>query len=179
MVERQGTDTTATLRTFPTAMGGVPPALGNRQRAGTGDCPGRDVGGTAGPNPDPSRCTAQFAGFTAVCWDTSCTYKILPAASCTGGARPERKYTCNVAVGGAALSGTWIAVVPSKGFRKSGYRIVQDGSRLTFSSPDGAKSTGFFQNGSTVVAEQWKVTGTVKNNGKRIEWNNGSYWEGQ
>jgi len=70
--------------------------------AGTGDCPGSDVANSTGPNPDPSKCTTQFAGFTAVCWSGGCTYKNLATGSCTGGANPGRMYTCSVAAAPAA-----------------------------------------------------------------------------
>jgi len=66
---------------------------------GTGDCPGRDVASSPGPNPDGAKCNAAFNGFTAVCWNGNCTYKNVVTASCTGGANPGRIYTC---VGGSA-----------------------------------------------------------------------------
>jgi len=64
------------------------------QSVGTGDCPGRDVSSSTGPTPDPAKCDAAFAGFTAVCWSGACTYKNVPTASCTGGASPGRMYRC-------------------------------------------------------------------------------------
>jgi hypothetical protein len=64
------------------------------QSVGTGDCPGRDLSSSTGPTPDPAKCDAAFAGFTAVCWSGACTYKNLPTASCTGGANPGRMYRC-------------------------------------------------------------------------------------
>jgi hypothetical protein len=67
---------------------------GGWRGVGTGDCPGRDVASSTGPNPDPGKCTAAFAGFTAVCWANNCTYKNVPTAQCTGGANPGRMYTC-------------------------------------------------------------------------------------
>jgi hypothetical protein len=70
------------------------PAGGGWQSVGLGDCPGRDVAGTSGPNPDASKCNASFAGNTAVCWTTGCTYKNVATASCTGGANPGQMYTC-------------------------------------------------------------------------------------
>lgn len=67
------------------------------QAVGVGDCPGRGVAGTTGPNPDPSKCNASFAGQTAVCWTTSCTYKNVATTSCTSGGNPGRLYTCTAA----------------------------------------------------------------------------------
>jgi hypothetical protein len=72
----------------------VAPATGSWQAVGVGDCPGRDVAGTAGPNPDPGKCNASFAGQTAVCWSTGCTYKTVATGSCSGGANPGQMYTC-------------------------------------------------------------------------------------
>lgn len=78
-----------------TCQADAPPVnLGNWRSVGTGDCPGRDVGGSSGPQPDPARCNAGFGGFTAVCWGQNCTYKNLPTGQCTGGANPGRMYTC-------------------------------------------------------------------------------------
>jgi hypothetical protein len=71
-----------------------PTNIGSWRSVGTGDCPGRDVANTSGPNPDPAKCNAGFAGFTAVCWDNVCTYKNVATGSCTGGASPGRMYTC-------------------------------------------------------------------------------------
>ncbi|MEI8192065.1 MAG: hypothetical protein WCI75_20330, partial [candidate division NC10 bacterium] len=71
-----------------------PPAAGGWRGVGTGDCPGRDVAGSREPAPDPSKCTAGFVGFTAVCWNDGCTYKNVPTGQCTGGIRPGRMYTC-------------------------------------------------------------------------------------
>jgi hypothetical protein len=64
------------------------------QPAGIGDCSGRDVAGTAGPFPDPTRCNASFAGQTAVCWASGCTYKSVTTATCAGGPNPGQLYTC-------------------------------------------------------------------------------------
>ena len=88
-----------------------PPAGGAWQLVGVGDCPGRDVAGSAGAKPDAAKCNAAFAGNTAVCWATGCTYKTVATAACTGGANPGQMYTC--AVAGAApaapppASGGW------------------------------------------------------------------------
>jgi len=71
------------------------PPVGTWQSVGLGDCPGRDVAGTSGPNPDASKCNASFAGNTAVCWMTGCTYKNVATAACTGGASPGQMYTCS------------------------------------------------------------------------------------
>jgi hypothetical protein len=61
---------------------------------GRGDCPGRDVKSSTGPEPDPAFCTPEFVGFTAVCWEGNCTYKNVKTEACTGGARPGRMYRC-------------------------------------------------------------------------------------
>jgi hypothetical protein len=61
---------------------------------GIGDCPGHDVAETAGTSPDESRCTASFAGQTAVCRATGCTYKEVATGLCTGGATPGQMYMC-------------------------------------------------------------------------------------
>jgi hypothetical protein len=59
-----------------------------------GDCVGRDVARTSGPTPDPAKCDNAFAGNTAVCWATGCTYKNVATGLCTGGTHPGPLYTC-------------------------------------------------------------------------------------
>jgi len=55
--------------------------------------------------PAGAACNASFQGMTAVCWDNVnyrnyivggvfCTYKNMPAASCTGGGNPGYMYEC-------------------------------------------------------------------------------------
>ena len=91
---------TAPVRWTPVRIAKPGPWFGDRgnqgawQSVGTGDCPGHDVAGSSGPNPDGGKCSASFSGFTAVCWANGCTYKNVPTASCTGGANPGRMYTC-------------------------------------------------------------------------------------
>jgi hypothetical protein len=81
--------------TAPAAGLRNPPAASNWQAVGTGDCPGHDVGGTAGSTPDASKCDSGFAGQTAICWSNGCTYKNIAASACTGGSSPGQMYTCN------------------------------------------------------------------------------------
>jgi hypothetical protein len=71
-----------------------PMSMGSWQSVGLGDCPGRDIAGSSGPNPDPAKCSAAMRGATAVCWSQGCTYKNIEAGFCTGGANPGRMYTC-------------------------------------------------------------------------------------
>ena len=79
------------------AVAMAPEGPGKWQSVGTGDCPGRDIAGSKGPNPDPAKCTDAVRGQTAVCWGHGCTYKSIPTDSCTGGANPGRMYTCRPA----------------------------------------------------------------------------------
>ncbi|MBN2573317.1 MAG: hypothetical protein JXP73_02015 [Deltaproteobacteria bacterium] len=72
----------------------APPATGAWQPAGVGNCPGRDVGSSRGSVPEASKCDASFAGYTAVCWSTGCTYKNVLTGHCIGGANPGQMYTC-------------------------------------------------------------------------------------
>ena len=133
----------------------VPVAAGGWTATGTGDCPGRDVGGSTGPNPDPAKCTAAFQGFTAVCWQGNCTYKNIPVASCTGGASPGRMYVCN---------GAGVAPVPASGggwtATGTGDCPGRDVGGSTGPNPDPAKCTAAFQ-GFTAVC--WQGNCTYKN----------------
>jgi hypothetical protein len=85
----------------PPATAPAAAPAGGWQSAGTGDCPGGDVANSKGPAPDPGKCNAQFAGYTAVCWAGECTYKNIAAASCKGGASPGRMYSCSAAAAAA------------------------------------------------------------------------------
>jgi hypothetical protein len=92
---------TAQVRWTPVRISKPGPWSGNGssqggwRSVGTGDCPGSDVAGSQGPNPDGAKCTASFKGYTAVCWGNNCTYKNVVTASCRGGASPGRMYTCD------------------------------------------------------------------------------------
>jgi hypothetical protein len=80
---------------FPSGGQPVGPVkVGGWQPAGTGDCAGHDVGGTAGASPDPSKCDVGFSGLTAVCWSNGCSYKNVATSACTGGTSPGQMYTC-------------------------------------------------------------------------------------
>jgi hypothetical protein len=94
----------------PTPVPAAQPAGGAWQAVGIGDCPGRDVAGSSGSNPDPAKCNAAFAGQTAVCWATGCTYKNVATAACTGGANPGQMFTC-----AAAGSPSSAAAAPRRG----------------------------------------------------------------
>jgi hypothetical protein len=89
--------TSAPVPPPPSVPAPMPPG-GAWQPVGVGDCPGRDVAGTQGPYPDPGKCNTTFAGNTAVCWATGCTYKNVETRQCTGGANPGQMYTCISAV---------------------------------------------------------------------------------
>jgi len=69
-------------------------ASGGWRLVGAGDCTGRDVSGSTGPNPDNLKCTDAFRDQTAVCWEQSCTYKNIETGSCTGGTSIGQMYTC-------------------------------------------------------------------------------------
>jgi hypothetical protein len=98
------------------------PASGAWQAVGLGDCPGRDVGGTRGPYPDPTKCDASFTGQTAVCWPTGCTYKTVATAECTGGANPGQMFTC-AALGASAPAPAAAASPAGKG-RGKRYSVI-------------------------------------------------------
>jgi hypothetical protein len=123
-------------------------SAGTWQAVGVGDCPGRDVAGSRGTKPDPARCDANFAGNTAVCWATGCTYKSVATPACTGGANPGQMYTCAASTAAppaapAAGGGTWqlVGVGDCPG---------RDVSGSAGAKPDGAKCNASFA-GNTAV----------------------------
>ena len=93
-VKLRGSAAATTPAKDPVNSKTYPVNIGNWQSVGTGDCPGRDVSNSSGPNPDPAKCTDNVRGQTAVCWDQGCTYKNIATGSCTGGVNPGRMYTC-------------------------------------------------------------------------------------
>lgn len=74
------------------------PAGAGWVRVGTGDCPGPLQQASQGETPDPSRCTPDFAGKTALCYTQvcfpGCDYVDLPTSKCRGGAELAHVYTC-------------------------------------------------------------------------------------
>ena len=129
------------------------PAGGGWQAVGMGDCPGRDVAGTSGPNPDPTKCNASFAGGTAVCWATGCTYKNVATPSCTGGANPGQMYTCSAHAAPPPVGAGWQAV-------GIGDCPGRDVAGTSGPSPDATKCNTSFA-GSTAVC--WTTGCTYKN----------------
>jgi hypothetical protein len=75
------------------------------------------------------------------------------------------------------MSGTW------SGAWSAGYlgqcEIRQSGSSLKFINENGQSSSGRFIDSDTVIASDWEggLIGHITQNGHRIEWENGSWWE--
>jgi hypothetical protein len=145
-----------TCRAAPAAAAAPPAAGGSWQPLGIGDCPGRDVAGSAGPRPDPSKCDAAFAGNTAVCWTNGCTYKSVATAACTGGANPGQMYTCAAAAAAPAP----VATGPSWQATGIGDCPGRDVASSAGSRPDPAKCNASFA-GNTAVC--WTTGCTYKN----------------
>lgn len=78
------------------------------------------------------------------------------------------------------LTGTWICKIncPAGGEGKEA-SISQNGNKITFINEAGQSSTGNFLSRSSVVAgNNWSnLKGTINNQGRRINWNNGTVWE--
>lgn len=68
------------------------------ERVADGDCPGAQVWGSAGEQPEPARCTPEFAGKTALCFtqvcNPGCQYIDVRTDACQGGAETAHVYTC-------------------------------------------------------------------------------------
>ncbi|MFN0050740.1 MAG: choice-of-anchor Q domain-containing protein [Planctomycetales bacterium] len=55
--------------------------------------------------------------------------------------------------------------------------IRQVGTALTFTGGTGSKSSGSFLSATKLVAADWgNIEGTLTNNGQRISWSNGTFW---
>jgi hypothetical protein len=87
------------LLLFFLALAWVTPSLaGKWVWVSQGDCPGPQVIGSAGVNPDDEQCTAAFAGKTALCFTQvcypGCQYIDVATRQCQGGAELAEVYTC-------------------------------------------------------------------------------------
>lgn len=74
-----------------------------------------------------------------------------------------------------ALPTTWTAVVPAKNFRRSGYKILDNGGQLTLVTWDGKTNRAQYRSDGSILSAD-NVTGTVSNGGRRIDWSNGTHW---
>lgn len=76
----------------------APAQAGHWMLVTQGDCPGPQVSGSAGPQPEDEVCTAAFAGKTALCFTQvcypGCQYIDIPTRKCRGGAELAQVYTC-------------------------------------------------------------------------------------
>jgi hypothetical protein len=97
--------------------------VGGWQAVGVGDCPGRDLAGSSGTTPEPSRCYTGSAAQTAVCWPQGCTYKSVATSACSGGANPGQMYTCPVAASTPSSSTPAVPIGVPKVFGKR-YSVV-------------------------------------------------------
>jgi hypothetical protein len=83
---------------FLSLMWIAPVQAGKWVLTGQGDCPGPQVIGSAGPDPEDAHCTADFAGKTALCFTQvcypGCQYIDIPTQACRGGAELAQVYTC-------------------------------------------------------------------------------------
>lgn len=187
MVERTGNDATATLAIYPTAANPAVPALATTWTAvipaknfRRGGYKILDNGGQLTlTSPDGSKSRASYSSAaTIVATDWNATGTISP-----GGRRIDWSNGGYWEADGPAptprpaITGSWTAVIPAKGFRRGGYSIAGSADKLRFLSYDGASSNGRYLNDSTVIAEQWNVTGKISPDGKRIDWSNATYWE--
>jgi hypothetical protein len=80
----------------------VPAHAGKWVWVSEGDCPGPQVIGSAGVNPDDELCTAAIAGKTALCFTQvcypGCQYIDVATRQCQGGAELAEVYTCVVEI---------------------------------------------------------------------------------
>ena len=76
------------------------------------------------------------------------------------------------------LDGKWNASWVGKFSNKSGYTITQDGDNLILEYKESNWKVGAkIQPDNITIHANDGAVGTIKNNGNRIEWSNGSFWE--
>jgi hypothetical protein len=78
------------------------------QFVGEGDCPGYQVIGSTGVEPEAVLCTTEFAGKTALCFTQvcypGCQYIDVPTSKCTGGSELAQVYTCQPQAGSSGAT---------------------------------------------------------------------------
>ena len=75
------------------------------------------------------------------------------------------------------LSGEWRGIHVSRNHNSTGYFITQTGNQLILSySGDGTQANASCQNNKLQLSGWGNPTGEVIDNGKRINFSNGSYW---
>ena len=78
------------------------PAHAEWRLVGEGDCPGRQVIGSLGVEPEAEQCTPEFAGKTALCFtqvcNPGCQYIDISTTDCRGGTETALVYTCDVSL---------------------------------------------------------------------------------
>lgn len=79
-----------------------------------------------------------------------------------------------IGVSAGSMSGNWWAYAGGNELTRSA-SISQSGSSLTLDN-GGSKAAGRFEGANVIVVEAWGVRGTVSDNGRRIDWSNGTYW---
>jgi hypothetical protein len=76
------------------------------------------------------------------------------------------------------LEGDWICTkfCPAGG-EGAIAKIIQDGATFKFVNEGGGISHGYLEDKTTVIATDWqRLAGFIKDDGKRIEWINGTVW---
>jgi hypothetical protein len=136
------------------SLGAGGASAGSWQPMGIGDCPGHDITTSRAVTPESGKCDTSFAGMTAVCWSTGCTYKNVPTNQCKGGASPGQMYTCS-AYAQPSQTGriTWQA-------RGIGDCPGRDVARTAGPAPDSSKCNASFA-GFTAIC--WSNACTYKN----------------
>ena len=74
------------------------------------------------------------------------------------------------------LNGTWLF----RNIPGQTCTIIQTGRNLRVITEKGAEGTGSFQNNSSIIVDMpfaKGITGAIINNGNRIRWSNGEFWE--
>lgn len=75
------------------------------------------------------------------------------------------------------LSGDWRGIHEKKNWNDTGYLIVQEGNKLTLSySGDGTHAVAVCRKNILHLTGWGNGTGVIVNNGKRINFSDGSYW---
>jgi hypothetical protein len=74
------------------------------------------------------------------------------------------------------LKGDWVAHVTDGGKMIGPAKIQQKDDTPTFFNGL-EQAAGKFVSKDKVEVSDWKVTGTISDNGKRIDWSNGTYWK--
>jgi outer membrane protein assembly factor BamB len=101
-------------------------------------------------------------------WDNT-SYWILKEVS-------EGSKSSDIITKPAKISGEWYTYSVSPSRPDCVYLVTQNGEELQLDSSDCKSVRGYFKENNLIYSEEWDLNGKISFDGKRIDWDNKSYW---